>query len=83
MEILVAVLIGAIAGWIAGKIMKSKATGAFINILLGITGGYLGKRLLDFFNIETSSSWVGTILTAVIGAILLIYLWRIITKKKK
>ena len=48
-----------------------------------LTGGYLGKRLLDFFNIETSSSWVGTILTAVIGAILLIYLWRIITKKKK
>ncbi|WP_417953743.1 GlsB/YeaQ/YmgE family stress response membrane protein [Flagellimonas spongiicola] len=45
MGILYAILIGAAAGWLAGKIMKGGGFGALINIILGIVGGAVGNWL--------------------------------------
>ena len=46
------ILIGALAGWLAGKIMKGGGFGAFKNILLGIFGGFVGGRIFDEFGIN-------------------------------
>ncbi len=68
--------VGAIAGWIAGIIMKSEGT-TLRNILLGIAGGIIAGALG-----LSSSNIIGGIIASVIGACLLIFIVRLITKKK-
>ena len=52
MGILVSVLIGAAAGWLAGNIMKSNSGGLLMNILLGIVGGFVGNWIFGMLNLS-------------------------------
>lgn len=83
MGILIAVIIGAVAGWLAGLIMKSKTGGLLFNIILGIVGSYVGHWIFRQFSVSTESTFLGEIITATVGAIILIVLARIIFGKKK
>jgi uncharacterized membrane protein YeaQ/YmgE (transglycosylase-associated protein family) len=78
-KILVAVLLGALIGWLAGKIMKSE--GSFLrNMILGIVGAALGGWLGSL--IKIGGGWVMSIILAIAGACLIIFLWRLIFKKR-
>ncbi len=81
MNFIVAVIIGGAAGWLAGKLMKSKSEGVVWNILLGIVGGFVGSWVFSLFGFDDSGSWLGSIITATLGAILLIYLNRKLFKR--
>ncbi len=79
-QILVAVVIGALCGWAAGKLMKSE--GSFLrNLLLGIVGGALGGWLGSLIGI--GGGWVMSIILSIAGACLVIFLWRLLFKKGK
>jgi len=78
MDILIAIILGAIAGWLAGLIMGTKG-GLILNIVLGIVGGAVGKFVLGIVGIG-GSGYIGTILVAVFGACLLVWLIRKILK---
>ena len=78
-NILIALLLGAISGWLAGKIMKSEGS-LLRNIILGIIGGVLGSVILGLVGIS-GNGYLGTILVSVAGACLLIFVVRLITKK--
>ena len=81
-KLIVSLIIGGAAGWLAGKIMKSKSEGVVWNILLGLVGGFFGGWLFGLLGFETgSSSWIGSIITGTIGAILLIWLNRKLFKR--
>jgi uncharacterized membrane protein YeaQ/YmgE (transglycosylase-associated protein family) len=82
MNILVAVLIGAVAGWLAGNIMNSKKGGVLYNIILGILGGFFGNWVFSALNLYAESNWLGTLVTSTVGAVLLIVLSRILFKSK-
>lgn len=71
-------IVGAIAGWIAEKIMRSDM-GLFRNILLGIVGAMFANFVLEFFTNpwEYAGFW-GQLVVAVIGACALIAIWRMI-----
>ena len=73
MGILYALLIGAIAGWLAGKIMKGGGFGLLINILLGIVGGAIGNWLFGALDISIGSGAVGDVINGVIGAVVLLF----------
>ena len=77
-KILVAVLLGALSGWIAGKLMKSK-NGFIVNVILGVAGGALGGWLGSLIGI--GGGWVMSIILAVAGACIIIALARLIFKK--
>ena len=79
-DLIVAVLVGAAAGWLAGKIMKSKSEGIVWNVILGIVGGFFGGWLFSLVGME-SGSLVGSIITATVGASLLIFLNRKLFKR--
>ncbi|MDX1409556.1 MAG: GlsB/YeaQ/YmgE family stress response membrane protein, partial [Saprospiraceae bacterium] len=66
------IIVGAIAGWIAGQIMKGEGFGLFGNILVGIVGGVIGGWLFGALNISAGGGMVGSIITAVAGAIVLV-----------
>ncbi|MCL1821351.1 MAG: GlsB/YeaQ/YmgE family stress response membrane protein [Prolixibacteraceae bacterium] len=74
------ILIGAVAGWLAGIILKGKGFGFVINAIVGIVGGFLGGWLFGKLGISMLGSFGGFI-AAVIGAIIL--LWIISLFKKK
>lgn len=80
-NIIVTVLIGALSGWIAGKIMK--INGGFIfNAILGIVGSFVGGLLADLIGIGAAKVSIGGILLSVIGACVVIWLVRKIIGKK-
>ena len=80
--ILVSLIIGAVAGWLGSKLFQGSSNGLLVNLLVGIVGGVLGGWLLG----GTLSNlipipYVGEIITAAIGSIIL--LWGISLLKKK
>jgi uncharacterized membrane protein YeaQ/YmgE (transglycosylase-associated protein family) len=83
MGILIAVIIGAVAGWLAGVIMKSNTGGVLFNIILGIVGGFVGHWLFQALNVSTEPSILGELITATVGAVILILIARILFGGKK
>ncbi len=75
-------IIGALIGWVASKIMKGKG-GLLRNIIVGIAGGVLGGWLSSYVGIGSGNAWsIGGFLIALGGACLLIFLSRLIIGKR-
>jgi len=75
---ILAILIGALAGWLAGKIMHS-THGLLMDIVLGIVGAVIGNFLLMMIFGATMGGIVGQLIVAVVGACLLIGIARMFT----
>jgi uncharacterized membrane protein YeaQ/YmgE (transglycosylase-associated protein family) len=73
------VVVGLIAGWAAGKIMKGGGYGTVMDIVLGIVGAVVGGWLVGMLGIS-AGGLIGTILVAILGAVFLIWLTRLIKK---
>ena len=83
MGIFATLIIGAIAGWLGGKIYKGSGLGLLGNIIVGILGSGVGSWLLEkVFNISLGEGWIGSIITGAIGAIIILFLMNLIFKKK-
>ena len=69
------ILFGALAGWIASKIMGTDAQmGAGANIIIGIVGAVVGGFLVGLFGISTTGFSIASLLVAILGAVVLIFL---------
>jgi uncharacterized membrane protein YeaQ/YmgE (transglycosylase-associated protein family) len=73
------VILGALAGFIAEKVMKFD-TGLVMNIILGIVGAMIGNWLLSLVGVGLGGLF-GQLITAVLGACILIYLYRAINNR--
>ena len=80
MGIIITILIGALAGFLAGKLMKGAGFGFWVNLLVGIAGGFIGGNVLGWLGIHWGGI-VGQIVTAVIGAVILLWVISLIKKK--
>ena len=72
--IIITILIGGIAGWLASLIYKGKGSGLILNIILGIVGAYIGDRLFKFFGFYASNDFIPSIITATVGAIIVLWI---------
>lgn len=79
MDLIIFLAIGALAGWLAGVIMKGGGFGLIGDIVVGILGSFLGGWLLPKAGITIGGDFGGFI-TAVIGAVILIFIVRLIKK---
>ena len=70
-------ILGGIAGFLAGKILRGDGYGIIVDIILGLIGGWLGGWLGGKLNIHLGGS-IGYLITAVIGAIILVWVVRLI-----
>jgi uncharacterized membrane protein YeaQ/YmgE (transglycosylase-associated protein family) len=68
-------LIGLIAGWLAGKVMRGRGYGVLVDILVGIVGSFLGGFVFGILGIY-AGSLLGRIIVAFLGAVILIWLVR-------
>lgn len=80
MYILYILVVGLIAGWATGKIMKGSGYGVLTDILLGIVGALIGSRVLGLLGIYSSGGLIPSILVAIVGAVILVALVRLIKK---
>ena len=81
-QLFVTLLIGAIAGWLAGQLTKGGGFGIIKNIILGIVGAVVGGWLFGLIGISIGGEWIGPIITASVGALVLIFVVGLVTKKK-
>ena len=67
------IIIGIVAGFLAGKIMRGGGFGLIINLLLGILGGVLGGWVFALFGLA-ASGLIGSLITSTVGAVLVLWL---------
>jgi uncharacterized membrane protein YeaQ/YmgE (transglycosylase-associated protein family) len=82
MHILFILITGAIAGWLGSLIFKGSSLGIIGNIVIGVLGSIVGYWLLGKLGIFLGGGLIGSILTAAIGAIVILVIIQIITGKK-
>jgi uncharacterized membrane protein YeaQ/YmgE (transglycosylase-associated protein family) len=68
------IIIGTIAGWIAGKIVKGSGSGILMNIVIGIVGALIGGFLLSFFVNTAAGGFWFTLFTAILGSVILLWI---------
>jgi uncharacterized membrane protein YeaQ/YmgE (transglycosylase-associated protein family) len=73
-------LIGLVAGWLAGLLMKGGGFGVIGDIVVGILGALLGGFLFSSLGLSTGGGLLGAIIVATIGAIVLIFLLRLVKR---
>lgn len=76
-SIIAILLVGLVAGWLAGKVVGG-GMGLIGDIIVGIIGAFIGRWLFDHFHISIGiSRWVDLIITAGVGAIILLFILRL------
>ena len=80
MNIILYLLFGAVAGWLAGQIVRGGGFGLLWNIIIGIIGGFIGGWLMSLLNIQ-KAGLLWELIVAVIGAIVLLFVVSLFKKK--
>ena len=73
MGLIATLIVGGIAGWLAGIIMKGEGQGVLMNIVIGVIGGFIGGFVFSLVGMG-STNMVGSLVTATVGAIILLWL---------
>ncbi|HEX3810401.1 MAG TPA: GlsB/YeaQ/YmgE family stress response membrane protein [Rhizomicrobium sp.] len=79
-SLLIFLLIGAVAGWLAGQIMKGGGFGLIGDIIVGIIGAFIGGWLFGVLGVGIGGGIIGEIIAATVGAIILILIIRLIKR---
>ena len=72
-------LIGLAAGWLAGKVMKGSGYGLIGDLIIGVVGAFLGGWIFGLLHIA-AGGLLGLLVTAFVGAVVLVWLLRLMKK---
>jgi uncharacterized membrane protein YeaQ/YmgE (transglycosylase-associated protein family) len=72
--LLVFLIVGAVAGWLAGQIVKGHGFGLVGNIIVGIVGAFIAGWLLPMVGLNIGGGIIAAIINALIGAVILLFL---------
>ena len=73
-------IIGAVAGWLAGKIVEGAGFGLIVDIIVGIVGALIGGWLAGVLGIDIGGGLISSIVVAVVGAVILLLVLRLIKR---
>ena len=84
-QLIVFVIVGAIAGYLASKVLTGKGMGLLWDVVVGIVGAFLGGFLASLVGIPvaTGSFTLGGIVAAFVGAVILLVVFRAVTSRGK
>jgi len=74
------IVVGLVAGWLAGQLMKGGGFGVIGDIIVGVLGALLGGFLFSSLGMSLGGGVLGAILVATLGAVLLIFVLRLIKR---
>ena len=69
-----AIIIGILAGWLAGKLMRGSGYGILGDLVLGLIGGVVGGWLFSALNVPGPNGAIGALVVATIGAVILVFI---------
>ena len=72
-SLLLWIVIGGVAGWIAGTVMKGGGFGFFGNVVVGVIGAVLGGWLFGLLGVTVGGGILGSLIVATVGAIVLLF----------
>jgi uncharacterized membrane protein YeaQ/YmgE (transglycosylase-associated protein family) len=75
-----AIVVGLIAGWLTGQVMKGGGYGIIVDIVLGLLGGIIGGWVFGSLGIFPGGGMVGSIIVAFVGAVILVALTRMLKR---
>jgi uncharacterized membrane protein YeaQ/YmgE (transglycosylase-associated protein family) len=74
------IIVGLIAGWLAGQVMKGGGYGILLDIILGVVGGIVGGWLFGALGIWAGGGIIGSIIVSFIGAVVLVAITRVLKR---
>ena len=74
------IIIGLIAGWLAGKVMKGGGFGVLMDIIRGMVGAVLGGWVFRVLGIFPGGGLIASVLVAFVGAVILLWIVRLVKK---
>jgi uncharacterized membrane protein YeaQ/YmgE (transglycosylase-associated protein family) len=80
MNLLYLLVVGLIAGWLAGQVMKGGGYGVLVDIVLGILGSIVGGWVFGLLGIWPGGGIIGSIIVAFVGAVLLVWISRVLKR---
>jgi uncharacterized membrane protein YeaQ/YmgE (transglycosylase-associated protein family) len=80
MGFIIWIVVGMIAGWLAGVVMKGGGYGVLVDIILGILGGIVGGWIFGLLGIWPGGGMIGSIIVAFVGAVILVAITRLIKR---
>ena len=78
MNILYLIVVGLVAGWLAGQVMRGGGYGVLVDVILGMLGGIVGGWLFGTLGIWPGGGVIGSILVAFVGAVILVWTTRVL-----
>jgi uncharacterized membrane protein YeaQ/YmgE (transglycosylase-associated protein family) len=80
MGFIIWIVVGLIAGWLAGEVMKGGGYGVLVDIILGILGGVLGGWVFGLLGIWPGGGILGAIIVSFVGAVILVAITRLLKR---
>ena len=80
MGLIVFIVIGVLAGWLASLIARGGGMGFIGDFIVGVVGSIIGGYILDWFGLYPGHGFFGSVITAVIGAVILLSIIRLIKR---
>ena len=74
------IVVGLIAGWLAGQVMQGGGYGVVFDIILGLVGGVLGGWIFGLLGIWSGGGMIGSIIVAFAGAVILVAITRVLKR---
>jgi uncharacterized membrane protein YeaQ/YmgE (transglycosylase-associated protein family) len=74
------IVVGMIAGWLAGKVMSGRGYGVIVDIILGLLGGVLGGWIFGKLGVWPAGGILGSLIVAFIGAVILVGITRLLKR---
>ena len=79
MDLILFLLIGLVAGWLASRLLRRRSSGFVENLVVGVIGALIGGFVFRHLGIGTAG-WVGSLISATVGAVMLLFLLKWIRK---
>jgi uncharacterized membrane protein YeaQ/YmgE (transglycosylase-associated protein family) len=73
-------IVGLVAGWLAGTLVKGGGFGLVGDLIVGVVGAFIGGFLFSTFGVSAGGGLIGSIIVATIGAVVLLFLVRLIKR---
>ena len=80
MSVIIWLIVGAIAGWLAGMVVKGGGFGLIGDIVVGIVGGLIAGWLLPRLGIYIGSGFIAAVIDSFIGAVILLLILRLVKR---
>ncbi|MFL7868394.1 MAG: GlsB/YeaQ/YmgE family stress response membrane protein [Anaerolineales bacterium] len=79
MQFLIWIISGVVAGWLAGLLVRGGGFGLIGDLVIGLIGGLIGGWLAGLFGLQ-AVSWLGNIITAALGGVVLVAIIRVLRR---